>query len=291
MNYTVIPEGTPDYVTYYGDRKPQESVFRSRLSEEMDKTTTPCVIAEQGYLFHVKGSEQSRNDAYVSLGVNGIKRDANYFNKNSPPDRWKQLQDKAKRERWDRCLQWRDDGDFILIVGQNPNGVGTTNIRKRGISYKQWVVNTVKELVKHTDRKIHYRPHPTRMKKWNNVSHREASLRELDSISQFSQISPFKDLKKNLENCWCVVASASNAAVDSVYAGIPVITSDPMSMVYDISSHDLSQIEYPKMEEENICQWFYDLAYAQWTPEEIKSGEAWSHIKEGMINENLLSIT
>jgi len=289
LSYTKIPDGTPEYIYSYGDRQPQESVFRSRLIKEIEDCKKFSIVSEQGYVFHGKSNQKDESNYYVSLGVGGIKRNAHYFNKNSPPDRWKKLQDKASKRGWNHCSEWREDGDHILIVGQNPRGFGTTNIRKRGLSYEQWVVNTVKEMVKHTDRSICYRPHPTRRSKWHQYC--RTSLRELDSIPQFSQLSPFKDLQLCLNNCWCVVASASNAAVDAIYAGIPVITSDPMSMVYDISSHDLSEVEYPKREQEDMCQWFYNLAYSQWTHEEIKSGEAWSHIKEGIINENLLSVS
>jgi len=289
MNYTVIPEGTPDYVRSYGKYRPQDSVFRSKLFKELNHHEKPVIIAEQGYLFHGKSEQKDEDDYYVSLGVGGIKREAHYFNKNSPPDRWKSLQEKVGERRWCHPSLWREDGSHILIFGQNPSGVGTANMRKEGLSYEEWLRNTVKEIVRHTDRPILYRPHPTRKRRVGRSSAYTTPL--IRDYPQFSQVSPFKPLSSAFDGCWCVVASASNASVEAIYHGVPVITSDPMSMVYDISSHDLSEIEYPKMLEENICQWFYDLAYAQWTHEEIRSGQAWSHIKEGIINENLLSIS
>jgi len=103
-----------------------------------------------------------------------------------------------------------------------------------------------------------------------------------------THISPHKSIQDSLRDCWCVVTSASNASIDAVWHGVPVVTQDPMSMVYDISSNNISEVEYPYLHDD-MCQFFYDLCYAQWKPDEIASGEAWSHIREGIINENLLS--
>ena len=253
------------------------------------------IVAEAGYIGHIKwldfGSGRSNPgdiyESYVSLGVGGIKRDAMYFNNNMPKDRYIKLHKKIKSEP----LEWRKDGTFILILGQNPLGVGTTNIRKMGYSYEDWMIKTIKDIQKHTDRPIVYKPHPYMVKNRNTYS----MWKKGNKLANFIQsgegvchISPHKNIKDSLRDCWCVVTSASNASIDAVWYGVPVLTQDPMSMVYDISSNNISEVEYPYLHDD-MCQFFYDLCYAQWKPEEIASGEAWSHIREGIINENLLS--
>jgi len=47
-------------------------------------------------------------------------------------------------------------------------------------------------------------------------------------------------------------------------------------MAWDVCSHDLSQIVNPLIPDRET--WLDRLAYCQWTPEEIESGETWEHL-------------
>ena len=51
-----------------------------------------------------------------------------------------------------------------------------------------------------------------------------------------------------------------------------------MSVVYDISSHLLSEIEKPNTSD--ISQWLHNLCYAQWTIKEMEEGKTWAHLKK-----------
>ena len=86
-----------------------------------------------------------------------------------------------------------------------------------------------------------------------------------------------KDSSQYLKNCWCVVCHSSGFAVDAVLAGVPAITLHRGNFVYPICSHELSEIENPRMPER--MPWLSRLAYCQWTLEEIKSGEVWRHFQ------------
>ncbi len=80
-----------------------------------------------------------------------------------------------------------------------------------------------------------------------------------------------------LENCWCVVCQASSFTMEAVLAGIPAIALSPANFVYPICSHDLSEIENPKMPDR--IPWFSRLAYCQWTLDEIRNGDVWRHFQ------------
>ena len=84
-------------------------------------------------------------------------------------------------------------------------------------------------------------------------------------------------IEKAISKAKVVVTINSNAGVDAALAGKPVISLDRGSMVWDISEHDFKNINNPKFN--NRTQWCNDIAYAQWHPSELESGEAWNHLK------------
>jgi hypothetical protein len=55
-----------------------------------------------------------------------------------------------------------------------------------------------------------------------------------------------------------------------------VIAIDRGSMAWDMARHEITL----KRITPNRDQWLYDLAYKQWTLEEIAAGEAWEHLKK-----------
>jgi hypothetical protein len=69
----------------------------------------------------------------------------------------------------------------------------------------------------------------------------------------------------------------SNSGVEAVVDGVPTLSFDIGSMVYEVSGHLLDDIEEPKRFDRT--QWLANLCYAQWNPEELRNGEAWDHLK------------
>ena len=96
-------------------------------------------------------------------------------------------------------------------------------------------------------------------------------------ISFHERFEDGKDSSQYLKNCWCVVCHSSGFAVDAVLAGVPAITLHRGSFVYPICSHELSEIENPRMPER--MPWLSRLAYCQWTLAEIEGGEVWRHFQ------------
>jgi len=79
-----------------------------------------------------------------------------------------------------------------------------------------------------------------------------------------------------LKNAHCMVSYTSGSSIDSILEGVPVIPGSEYNFVYDISSHTLDDIENPKLGDRK--QLLYDLAYAQWSVQEIEKGTAWEHL-------------
>lgn len=84
-----------------------------------------------------------------------------------------------------------------------------------------------------------------------------------------------------LNGAWALVTRHSNVAVDALMAGIPCFSWYGVGSV--LSSQDLEKIEAP-IYPEGREQWAADVAYCQWTLDEMRDGTVWFHLR----NEGLL---
>ena len=213
----------------------------------------PLVVIETPLL----GRTITDNHEYHRVGLNHFMRGlADFKNENSPSDRFKELGLTIK--------PWRKKGDHVLIVGQNMYDASLF-----GLDFELWVKNTIQHLRRYTDRPIVFRDHPENkdlMKNliatynWANVSYSNKGT-----------------INDDLKNAHCTVAYTSGSSIDSILAGVPVIPCSECNFVWPVSSHQLSEIENPKLGERE--QLLYDLAYAQWSVDEIKQGKPWQHLK------------
>ena len=92
-------------------------------------------------------------------------------------------------------------------------------------------------------------------------------------------------IRDSLQNAHCCVAYTSGSSLDAILDGVPVIPTSQYNFVWEISSHSISDIENPKLGERE--QLLYNLAYAQWSVQEIQQGKPWEHLNE-YINGNIL---
>jgi hypothetical protein len=85
-----------------------------------------------------------------------------------------------------------------------------------------------------------------------------------------------RPLETDLNEAWCTVTYTSGVGVDSILAGIPVVGCHPGNFAYPLSS-TIKNIEQPIMP--NRQQWCADIAYVQWSLDEIRQGKPWNHLK------------
>lgn len=189
-----------------------------------------------------------RRMEYASLGFNGLNGEADFVNADSPADRWLMLDIEMK--------PWKMSGDYVLLCGQKP-GDASLHGRQPQQEYPQLAI----ELANIHRRPVYWRPHPEPARPLQVPL--EAHTRPLDEA---------------LAGAWCVVTLSSNVAVDATLSGTPAITLDTRSMAYTITRHDLMCSLVPWRPDRR--QWAYNLAYAQWTAEEIAAGEAWAHLRQ-----------
>lgn len=239
-----LPTGKYDFAICWGVRAMERLKAYTK--------TKNCLVLENAYLNNIQSPEKE----WVSLGWNGLNGRADFCNTNSPPDRWKKHFDDG------RLLEY-SDGEYILIPLQIQGDQSLDCIWNSVLSY-QYICETIR---KHTDLPIMIKDHPTF----------PGSQPKVKGVKNVKYIDTNMPIEKAISKAKVVVTINSNAGVDAAVAGKPVVSMDRGSMVWDISAHDFKGINSPKFNDRT--QWCNDIAYAQWHPTELESGEAWNHLK------------
>lgn len=221
--------------------------FRYYLNRYAQASNTRRIIIDTGFVKN-KRSDENDLERYMQVGYDGIKRKAKCYAKGSSQDRWQALEFPVK--------EWRETGEHILIIGQHEIGISTQHLDIIG-----WWEDVISYLSMATDRPIKFRPHP------NQTQFPKGKY----------EITHDTTIEQDLENCWCAVARTTNGAVDAIINGIPVITPDQTCMAYDVSSHFLTEFIEPVTPDRT--NWLAELAYSQWTINEMAEGLPWKHLR------------
>jgi len=182
-----------------------------------------------------------------------------------------------ERNGYDPDLPWKTDGDYILLCMQK---VGDASLRGRDVF--AWTEDTVNEIRKHTNRKIIIRPHPLYRKSALHNKLKEKVLAVADVHWQEADLTEpdFVTIAEQLNNAWCTVTYSSGTGIDAVINGVPNVACDTGSMVYDVSSTDIAEIENPFRGDKK--EWCNRIAHCQWSVEEFELGECWEHVRKSI---------
>jgi len=143
---------------------------------------------------------------------------------------------------------WRKDGDIIYIIEPGPFAASIFHC-----DLKTWKYDVEKELRKYTDKKIKFRE--------------KAPKNERSSL--------YKELLN--DDYHCVISINSNAATESIWAGVPAITLD-RHVTNPVTKNKLSDIN--DLYYGNLGNWLCYLTYNQFTKEELMNGYARKVIKK-----------
>lgn len=163
-----------------------------------------------------------------------------------PDDRFKRFSKSFK--------PWKKTGSKILIAMPDEKPM-----KFYGLELEKWIEDTVSEIKKHTDRPVVIR---------------ERKKSRIDRIVTDTLQSALDD------DVFALVTFNSNAAVESIFHGIPVFTLAPVSAASPVSAKDLSKIETPYYpDKDKLYAWGCHLSYGQFHVNELKSGKA-KHLLE-----------
>ena len=205
----------------------------------------------------LRWSGRTVSDAYRANGVPVIVADAAHLRRDrqyirlTPGDHTWLPPMECPSDRFDDLdmpvSRGRHNGSHVLIAGQleNDSSHGLT----RG-ELQKWLVSTVKELRKHTNRDLIWRPHPA--DEWD--------VGAADAV-HWPSSEPLVD---SLAESWAVVTYNSTIGLDALAAGIPVFTTAP-SIYSECACFDLSEIETAALPSyDDRLRLFCRIAYTQW---------------------------
>lgn len=209
-----------------------------RIGKRLREAGHEVLVMERGYL----GDRFS----WTSLAWNGLNNRAEF-------DRIPQDGGERFRKHFGDLLQpWDPTGSYTLIVGQVR---GDMSLQGRNLT--PWYEEQVRRL---PGEKV-FRPHPESLRK-GHVDEAPAGARR-DS----------GPLLPSLKGARLVSTFNSNTGVESVLAGKPTLVEDCGSMAW----HVRNAPDDPDSEQDR-AGWAAQLAWKQWTADEIRSGFAWDHV-------------
>lgn len=229
-------------------------------------TESKCFVVIETALL---GRRVFQPNSHHRIGVNGYLNNAGkFYTENCNTDRLHDL-----GINWSG---WQNDHDGnILLLLQLPGDASL-----RGINVYDWAVWAVTKIRQHTDRPIRVRTHPSHNPKEGDEFHQfvyEMAMAGNNNIS-FS-LGKNTTLAQELSQSFCTVAFSSGSSIDSILAGVPTIACDPANFAFEVSSNYIEEIENPrKSSAPTILQWLSNLAYSQWTTDEMRNGTAWYHL-------------
>jgi hypothetical protein len=193
------------------------------------------------------------------VGLNGINKDA-FFVKDK---------DASRANGLGLALRpWRSQGEHVLICGQHDRSLQWQNMPNAS----QWFSDTIAEVRKYTDRKIVIRPHPR-----CPIVPVEHQFKNVIKQAPAKRAGTYDDYDIRFDNAHAVVSWTSNPGIRAVINGYPVFTG-PTSLAYLVANHNLADIELPQMFDRQ--QWLNDLAWTEFTIQEIAQGLPLKHLTE-----------
>ena len=254
----------PNLYHYYNEKRPNHRKahgFRNAIIDAgfLDKS----LYLETGFLKsqvlydlqkHKDHVAENLDQIYYAVGFGGLKGESEYNNKQSLSDRFEQLKLTVGTYQ-------AYNGKYILIAGQALHGLSSWDINIR-----QWYIEAATQIKKYTKLPIVLRPHPKVVlneREWLTERQFLSANNHLFEWSRFARI----------EEAACVVSYSSNASIDALVAGIPIIVRSKRNVAHSIAMHSIADVKHLTYPDEKVLKQFLaDLAYAQWTPAEIRTG-------------------
>lgn len=152
---------------------------------------------------------------------------------------------------------WRPAGGYALLIGQVPNDMSLAPVQGRLDGWYREAASVLAAM----GHEVRFRQHPGSVKRGR-----------VEIIPDAPAIGG--TLEEALSGAGLVVTFNSNTAVESVLAGIPTVTIDPGSMAWPVTAHALDAAPARPDRE----RWAAELAWKQWTLDELASGECWAAV-------------
>ena len=227
--------------------------FADRVIAKCRHLGKPVLVIDSGYI---------RRGEYYAVGLGGINAEADFKNAGSPPDRFNALGVEIK--------PWREGGEYVLLCGQRRIDITLPCPPQEWAIVMRDVVRSV------TGLPILYRPYPSE----------PACHARIDGA-----LPSRGSLEDDLADAALLVTHTSNVVINALLDGIPCVTSghgvaervvtiglkpetEALFPAWARGKAALIQhvLDAPRHTLPDRVPFFHDLAYAQWTKDEMESG-------------------
>lgn len=208
--------------------------WKRQIAERFKLLKKQVLVIELGYI-----GDRTKNISIGWNGLNGYAAFPEYPSDNG--ERFYSMGGKLK--------SWKTGGDYILILGQVK---GDASLKGKDIS--SWYRDCAKKAKEVYGLPVYFRPHPESRRR-----------RGYESIKGIENIGG--SLEDALSGALFTIAYNSNSCLDSILAGVPCYAGDRGTVAWELCMSNLAELYYP--ERENVV---YQIAWKQWTLDEIKSG-------------------
>lgn len=219
----------------------------------------PTLYFDKGF---TRAGGEGGHTLYSRICINATHPLAYMMLSAKPDDRWRQLKLKLGK-------RGRAQAGHVLYCGSSQkyhefHGIGEAT----DFAYKVF-----RRLRKQTERHLVYRPKPS----WHDAV----------PIAGVSMSYGGTSLEDALRGCHCLVTHGSSAAMEAIIAGVPAIVLGP-SIARPVAEVAIDQVENPKWADDAArLAWASNMAYCQWTADELRSGEAWAHLRAEIVRQKL----
>lgn len=184
-----------------------------------------------------------QRDSYYRLAVNGWSPER-YVRAGLPADRFDRLGLAVK--------SWRSGGQ-IVVAGSTAKAA-----REHGLTYQEWERQAIRRLHE-LGLEVIYRPKPN-----------DPCATVLEGLAPDR-----RPISETLATSGGWVTHHSNSAVDALLAGVPVHCQAGAAAAFSVPLE--SMVDPPRLDSRE--QFLADVAWLQWTLDEMRSGECWAHLR------------
>lgn len=226
-------------VLWHGKMRQNKHIFDKAIT-----ANKPVIVLEIGAI---------HRGTTWKLALNGINNKGYFGPKNNTNDR-------AKKLRLDLFPWKKNNNGPIIIACQHKLSEQWKGMQ----STEEWLNSVIKKIKKRTDKKIVVRPHPRSPIDIRQIYHNDIQFNKPNKLP-----GSYDDFDFRIEHAHALVNWSSNPGTLAAIKGIPVFTG-PDSLAWEVANKDFKSIENPLTPDRQ--QWLNDLAYTEWTIQEIATG-------------------
>lgn len=245
-----------------GSKSGQHLTLRKEIFEKQQRDGKRSIIVDSNLFLY---ADKGNSNKFLRFSYDGIFPNTGEYCNDAPDSaRW----DLISNRLGIKLKPWKKSGNNILICCQRDGGWSMD-----GEGLMPWLVTTVQQLKKHSDRPIIVRFHPGDK---NVLNHKRMLARyRLPNVT----VSHSENLLQDFSQAHCVINYNSSPTVAAAIEGIPVFVLDPIrSQAADVAHHNLADIE--NLKEFDREAWIQKMAQMHWSLDELKNGTAWKHLRK-----------